>query len=129
MDPEEGEFINLIFTSLNMRTLYNLRRGAGINLILTSRNLLDKINKLKSDYSTNIERIIELETELSKKIEEEARFALENSENFEKRKWMTFAIPTVDLLTLWRIVGSTSSISTLNYIRRLKTNLTISRAA
>jgi hypothetical protein len=45
--------------------------------------LLDKINRLKADYSNNIEEIIELETELSKKIEDEARSALENTENFE----------------------------------------------
>jgi hypothetical protein len=44
---------------------------------------LDKINRLKTDYGTNIDEIIELETELSKKIEDEARFALENTENFE----------------------------------------------
>jgi hypothetical protein len=39
--------------------------------------LLDKINRLKADYGNNIEEIIELETELSKKIEDEARSALE----------------------------------------------------
>jgi hypothetical protein len=45
--------------------------------------LLEKINRLKSNYSANIEEIVELENELSKKIEDEARASLENSENFE----------------------------------------------
>ena len=44
---------------------------------------MEKINRLKSNYGNNIEEIIELESELSKKIEEEARSALENTENFE----------------------------------------------